>query len=185
MENGLRLQRIVAEMLALKGYRRVRAGSIEGLLQAKNALFAERGCYAEQCDVPLVARCHARHKWTARVDFAVLAESGEVVLLSIKHQQVNGTADEKIEHEIRQLMATEHPAAILVHGPLRGRDGREGWRAEVLCPVWERTLDEGRSRILLFRTEERLARWIGDGMPVGGRGTTTAAVFAEYCDREP
>ena len=100
-----------------------------------------------------------------------------MVLLSSKSQQSSGSAEEKLWYEIQQLISTELPAAMFVSG--------NGFRQFFLEEVWELTRHYGGSRVYLFRTVERLARWLRDGVPVSGQGVRNSDIWAEYCDREP
>lgn len=183
--NGLRCQEIIRNLLLLQGYCRNRAVSLEELRASRMTLFPVRGQFAEQCKVRLLAPYHQRENRHALVDFVAITRLDDIVLLSIKSQHSNGTAEQKLEYEIQQLIATELPAAMLVFGPIRGRDDISGWSPDVLGEIWERARYYGSNRVLLFRTPEKLTNWIQEGMPVGGRGITSAEIFARYCDREP
>jgi hypothetical protein len=101
---------------------------------------------------------------------------GDHVLLSIRSQVEGGSAEEKLEYEIQNLMATPIPAAMLVYGPARGRDGEEGWREHVLRVVWERAKPLGANRVYLVRSAEKFSRWLEGGPPVAGRGRTAFAM---------
>jgi hypothetical protein len=184
-DNGNRAQRIVRELLGLKGYHRCPFVSTLGqLLEAKGTLYPVAGQFAEQCRVPLIARCYRPGRLTA-VDFVVLSRCEQPILLSIKSQHSNGTAEQKLDCEMLQLIGTEQPAAMLVYGPLRGRDGDCGWSPDYLGEFWERARDYGASRLFLFRSVERLGRWIEAGLPTPSRGKTASEIFAEFCNREP
>lgn len=183
--NGLRAQTLVKQFLLLGGYQHSPARFLTELQAQKGSLYDVTGQFADQCKVPLVAPYHQGRNRMVTVDFVILAKSGDVILLSVKSQRSDGSADEKLEFEVQQLIATELPAAMIVLGPIQGRDGPTGWRPAVLGEIWERARYYGSNRVLLFRTGEKLSRWIQAGMPVGGRGVTNAQIFAEYCDREP
>jgi phage terminase large subunit GpA-like protein len=183
--NGLVLEDAIRSALRVEGYTALRADSLGELTSKRTGLFPEAGCFAQQCHVPLTADCHAGRNRRARVDFVALTRDGETVLVSAKSQTSDGSAEQKLEYEIRDLLSTELPAAMLVHGPVKGRDAATGWTLEVLEKIWERTRADGGNRILLFRTIERLQAWIHAGLPVRGRGRTASTVFAEFCDREP
>lgn len=184
--NGDKHQRMVREILIGKGYIRSNARTLEDFKAAKYTLYPAPGQWCEQCRVPLVSPYHQGRNRAAVVDCLVHSNAGDFINVSLKSQQVNGSAEQKLEFEIQQLIATELPSAMLVIGPVKGRDGPEGWSPDVLGEIWERTRHFGSSRILLFRTiEEKFMRWINAGTPVGGRGRTISDVFAEFCDREP
>jgi len=177
---------MIRNLLQIQGYsRNYHAKTLEQLKEARTTLFPVNGQFAEQCKVRLLAPYHLGADRRALVDFVMLNRGDDVVLLSIKSQQSDGTADEKLEFETQQLIATEQPAAMLVFGPVRGRDAETGWRLHVLEEIWERARHFGSGRVLLFRNTEKLTRWIQHGMPVAGRGTTSAEIFSRYCDRQP
>ncbi len=175
--NGLVVEEAIRSTLRLQCFTPVRAATLAELRSKGNGLFPESGCFATHCDVPLKAPYHAGKNRTARVDFAIITLHGDEVLLSIKSQQTSGTTDEKLEFETQQLIATELPSILLVHG--------NGFRLHLLEEIWERTKWFGEKRVYLFRDIDRLTRWIRDGLPVAGRGRTFSDIFAEYCDREP
>ncbi len=183
--NGRILEEAIRSALRLGAYTGVKAYTLTELESKRNGLFPETGCFAHQCAVPLIADCHAGKNRKATVDFVVLSLHGEIVLISAKSQTSDGTAEQKLEYEIRDLLSTELPAAMLVYGPIKHLDADEGWTLEVLQKIWERTRADGGNRILLFRSIEKLQTWIHAGLPVRGRGRTASAIFAEFCDREP
>lgn len=184
--NGDRAQRLIRELLLMQGLRPVHnIKTVNGLLQSKRTLFPVPGQFLEQCQVPLVAPYHQGKNRAIVVDFGVLSKTEEVILFSIKSQSSNGTAEQKLEFEIRRLIATELPSIMFVHGPLRGRDGPTGWSPDVLEEIWERSRQDGGDRVFLFRKEEKLIRYVRDGMPVPGRGLRSSDIWAMYCDREP
>ncbi len=182
--NGKKFENLITAALRALGFSQVRADTLEDLLDRRNGLFAETGIFAKQCRIPFDAPCHRRKRRGAVVDFAANTAAGDCVLLSCKSQAVNGSAEEKLEFEIRNLWATGLPAAMCVLGPLRGRDGKEGWSPDVLEPIWERTLD-GNDRIMLFRSIPKMTTWVMAGMPTAGRGRTFLSLFSEFGDREP
>ncbi len=184
--NGRNAQNMIRELLLIKGWTSVPyVHTLEALLHSKQTLFPVPGQFVEQCEVPLIAPYHRGSDRIAMLDFVCLTKLESVVLLSIKSQHSSGTAEQKLEYEIQQLIATEQPAAMFVYGPLRGRDAPSGWTTNVLGEIWERAQHWGSNRVLLFRHVEKLTRWIEAGMPTAGRGKTNASVFAEFCDREP
>jgi hypothetical protein len=174
--NGDAHERMIREMLACHGYTKVRTDTVAGLQSWKRGLYAETGCYAQHIKVPLVAHYHKVGR-VAVVDFGIINASAETVLLSNKSQQVSGSAEEKLWYEIQQLISTELPAAMFVYG--------NGFRQCFLEEIWELTRHFGGSRVYLFRTIERLTRWIREGVPVSGRGVRNQDIWAEYCDRQP
>jgi hypothetical protein len=185
VENGRLIEKMIESHLCALGYLPNRYGhSVDALVRAHKTLTPVAGQFICQCTAPLIAPYHRGHGRTARVDFGILTCRHDVVLVSIKSQQSDGTAEEKLEFEVQQLIATELPAAMLVYGPLRGRDGPTGWSPDVLGPIWERALYLGGNRVLLFRDTPKFIRWAEAGFPVPGRGVTSAAIFAEFCDRE-
>jgi len=175
--NGHRLQEAINRQLILLGYRPNRAASLAEFKSSRETLYPTAGQFAEQCKVPLVAPYHRGRNRFATVDFLNLTGANEFVILSLKSQSSQGTADQKLEYEVQQLIATELPAAMLVYG--------DGWHPEVLHEIWERAQHYGSSRVLLFRRIERLTAWMQAGMQVAGHGATSADIFAHYCDREP
>jgi hypothetical protein len=185
VSNGKAAQTMIRGILTGHGYTPAYVPSLKGLLNSKATLWPTSGQFAPECRVPLTAPCHRGRERSVRVDFLVLTKLNEAVVLSVKSQDKDGTADEKLEYEIRQLMSTGLPAAMVVIGPVRGRDGPTGWREHILQNIWDRILYEAGARVFLFRDTERVTRWIHAGMPVGGQGTTPSQVWAEFCDREP
>ena len=184
-DHGERAKSIVRNMLRLRGFEPRLARTLAELQATKSSLFSPPGQFAEGCLVPLRAPWHRRTDLSTKVDFVILLGSGHTVLLNIKSQHSDGSAEHKLEYVIQQLISTELPSALLVLGPIRGQDDDHGWSLDVLGPIWDRAMHYGGSRVFLFRTPERLTTWIQAGMPVGDRGVTSAEVFARFCDREP
>lgn len=183
--NGKVLERAVHELLCVSGYRHVKAASVGELLDKRESLYHDAGCFASQCQVPLRSPAHAGKGRVAEIDYVVLPASGEVVLISLKSQQEDGSADEKLAYETWQLLSTEYPAALLVFGPIKGVTGAKGWRLQVLELVWDQARYDGGNRILLMRNLDKMARWIQDGLPVASGRRTASDIFAQYGDREP
>lgn len=184
VKSGMAAEEMIRSMLRVAGYRLTIAKTLSELQAERRGLFPETGCYAFKCKVPLVASYHCG-KHHAEVDFVVCTPVGEYVLISSKRQNSNGSAEEKLEYELQQLIATELPAAMFVMGPVKGRDAETGWSLHVLQQIWERARHFGGSRLLLFRKVERLQAWISNKMPVRSGAITASAIFDQYCDREP
>ncbi len=182
--NGRKFEELIAAALRALGYACVPAKNLDDLISRKNGLFTEVGIFARKCHIPFDAPCHRRKNRSAEVDCAIHTNANETIILSCKSQAVNGSAEEKLEFEIRNLWATGWPAAMCVLGPLRGRDGKEGWSPDVLEPIWERTMD-GNDRIMLFRSIPRLLTWVEAGLPIASGRRTFLSLFTEFCDREP
>ena len=176
-QSGRHHEQSIRALLRAKGYTPVKARSLGELRGQRKGLYTEAGCFAEQCEVPLIAPYHQGRDRRVTVDFAVWTPGEQAVLLSVKSQESAGSADEKLEYEVSKLIATELPAALFVHG--------DGFRQAVLEEVWERGRHHGNSRVLLFRTYPKLLHWIEDGMPVAGRGTTNSEIFMRYADLAP
>jgi hypothetical protein len=187
VQNGRIVENTIASLLRLKGLVKVPAGSLESLRASRQGLWAEQGCFCQQCGVPLVAPCHrSTYNAKARVDFLIYTLAQDFVIISSKSQCSDGTAEEKLEFEIHQLIDTEIPAAMLVYGPMRGQGGAtQGWSPDVLKPTWARAQHYGNNRIYLFRSVDRLTRWIEAGLPIARGGRTNSSISAEFCDREP
>jgi hypothetical protein len=183
--NGRNAQQMIATLLRHAGYQYSTMHTLEGLKNTPTTMWGMGQQFTSECYVPLIAPYHQGRDRKARVDFVVQKPSEDLVLVSVKSQDSNGSAEQKLEYEIQQLVATELPAAMIVLGPVRGRDAKTGWNHDVLCEIWERAKYYGASRVLLFRSVGKLEKWIKEGLPTGGRGVTPAAIFAQYCDREP
>jgi hypothetical protein len=178
VRNGESVATIVREMLSLRGYRKNPEKTLKLFDESHNELFPGEGQYAEKIQVPLIAHYHRGAKRFAEADFFVYTLTGFSVLISVKSQHSDGTAEEKLEYEYQQLLATEIPVAMFVFGPIRGVDAKHGWNSEVLCQVWERARHFGGSGIYLFRKPEKLAAWIDDGFPLPRGRETYSSIFA-------
>jgi hypothetical protein len=183
--NGYLAEQAIRIQLRQLDYAENRVKTIEQFRMATGQLFPVAGQFAYKCEVPLVAHYHEGAKLRCEVDFLLYTSMRDFVCLSIKSQMVDGTADEKLEYEINQLVASELSAAMLVVGPVRGRDAEQGWRFHVLKAIWDRTLKQGMNRVLLFRKPEKLSVWLRAGAPVAGGGRNARQIFVEYCDMEP
>lgn len=184
--NGMIFEKEVFASLRAQGYTFLKdVHHLDGIKVRTGHLFPETGCFAKQVAVPLTAPYHTAKNRHAVVDFLIHTPDREFVVLSIKSQQVNGTAEEKLEFELHQLVASELPSGLLVVGPLRGRDGKLGFSPDVLGPFWDRIHHFGERRIYPFRSNLKLCHWIRSGLPVAGKGRTYSSLIAEYCDREP
>ena len=183
--NGIHAQEMIKNMLSIAHFQHSRAKTLEEFIQCKETLFPVAGQYADECYVPLNAPWHQKKQRKARVDFLIMPQSRELVVVSVKSQQVNGTAEGKLEYECQQLISTQLPAAMLVIGPIKGRDSKEGWTLEVLEQIWERVRYYSNDQILLFRTDAKIRRWFKEGLPVARQGKTTSQIFNLYCDLEP
>ena len=178
-KNGRQLEEMIDNLLRLKGFSPTRAATLAECLAQRGTLpgYVEAGWFSRRCRVPLTANYHPSGKRHALVDFVVNTTVGGLVVLSAKSQTSGGSAQEKLEYEVQQLIATEYPAALAIIG--------EGWSMEVLAQLWERSRHFGGGRIYLFRSIEKLSAWISAGLPVAGGTTTYSTVFARWCDREP
>jgi len=184
--NGALFDREVHASIKALGYTFLpKVHHIESVKARTGHLFAETGCFAAEVRVPLSAPYHSGRQLEAVVDKLIYTPSGEFVVLSIKSQQSGGSCDEKLEFEFHQLVATELPAALLVCGPLKGRDGPGGWSAKVLLPFWDRIFHFGERRVYPFRSNIKMCQWIKAGLPVAGKGVSHSCIVNEFCDREP
>ncbi len=159
------------------GLSRRRAENLRFLLESRDNLFGDHGIYSPQCEVPLVAAYHRGRNRKATVDFACHTFNRDVILLSVKNQDVEGTCDEKLEFEYQNLVAAEHPSALIVVG--------NGWRQDVLELIWDRAQYFGGNQVFLFRNLSRFTEWAKSGFPVPREGKTFSSIFSAFCDREP
>ncbi len=109
--NGRKFENLIAAALRALGYALVPAKNLADLLARKSGLFTELGIFAQRCQIPFEAPCHRRKNRSAEVDCAVHTIAGESILLSCKSQKVNGSAEEKLEFEIRNLCTRTHLGA--------------------------------------------------------------------------
>jgi hypothetical protein len=184
-EAGERLKRFVASQLEVKGFVYNPGKTFGQFCESPGLLFAAAGQYAVRCHVPLRAPYHAGSRFTALADFLIRTAAGQLVCLAIKCQESGGTAEERLEFKVMNLLATGLPVAVFVHGPLAGRDAETGFSPEVLYPIWQRVQHHGRLRVYLFRHEDRLGRWIADGLPMSVKPHEYDGLCANYCDPEP
>jgi len=185
MAGGEVVHDLVVAQLNAKGYLFNDARTRAAFEEAKGSLFAASGQYAMACRLPLRAPWHGDADLSTRADFLIRNRQNNLIAMTIKEQESDGTAEKQLEFKIMNLVDTLLPVAVLVHGPMKGRDGLTGFTPEVLVPIWHRVRHYGRLRVYLFRSEDRLGRWIADGLPVSRAPADYDSLFATYCDGEP
>lgn len=185
---GERAIKLIRQRLLTGGYQFEDCTTLEALCERGQGLYAETGRFAEEVTAPLAAAWHVGRKFRALARFAVLTHRGEGVLIGLKFQDKDGSAEARVEFHAQQLISAIRPgvgAALLVMGPLKGRDEEEGFSPWVLGPIWDRARHFSGDKLLLFRSYDKLCVWVSDGMPVAGPRVNAQALFNQYCDREP
>ncbi len=186
--NGKEIEDLIKMQLTLAKIREdAHATSIAGLINSVGSpwLYDDEaiGSFAKQLPVELDGPANAGKNRKARVDFVLVNLFREPVLLSVKSQKSDGSAEQKLWFEIQKLIDTGIPAAVFVHGDIKGPRS-SGWGAEFLETIWDWTMYRGK-QVFLFRSQDRLIRWLKDGFPVAGKGVTFDALFNKYCDKNP